>query len=50
MAYITRANFRRISYQLNDQKIVKLDDVENVILCEDIPSIKFDYLNKKENS
>ena len=48
MAYITRANFRRISYQLNNQKIVKLDDVDNVILCEDIPSIKFDYLNKKE--
>ena len=48
MAYITRANFRRISYQLNEQQIIKLDDTNNVILCEDIPSLKFDYLNKME--
>ena len=48
MAYITRANFRRISYQLNEQQMIKLDNTNNVILCDDIPSLKFDYLNKME--
>ena len=48
MAYITRANFRRISYQLNNHKIVRPNNTDDVILCEDIPLLKFEYLNKME--
>ena len=44
MAYITRANFKRISYQLNEKQY----DGELEIVCEEIPQLHFAYFNKAE--
>ncbi len=44
MAYITRANFKRISYQLNEKQY----DRDLVIVCEEIPQVHFEYFNKAE--
>lgn len=44
MAYITRANFKRISCQLNEKQY----DGELVIVCEDIPQLQFEYFNRAE--
>lgn len=44
MAYITRANFKRISFHLNEKQY----DGEQAIVCEEIPQIHFEYFNKSE--
>ena len=44
MAYITRANFKRISYKLNEKRY----DGELEIVCEEIPQVHFEYFNKTE--
>ncbi len=44
MAYITRANFKRISWSLNDKQYKG----ELVVVCEELPQLRFDYLNKCE--
>lgn len=48
MAYITRFNFKRISNRLDAKKIINKDNIDSILLCEDLPDIKFGYLNKVE--
>ena len=48
MAYITRFNFKRISHQLDEKKIINTDNIDSILLCEDLPNIKFAYMNKLE--
>lgn len=48
MAYITQFNFKRISNLLDAKKIINKDNIDSILLCEDLPAIKFGYLNKIE--
>ena len=48
MAYITQYNFKRISNLLDAKKIINKDNIDSILLCEDLPAIKFGYLNKIE--
>ena len=48
MAYITRFNFKRISNQLDAKKIINKDNIDSILLCEDLPNLKFAYMNTLE--
>ena len=48
MAYITRANFKSISRHLDAKKIINKENIDSILLCEDLPEIKFTYMNKME--
>jgi len=48
MAYITRANYKKILQKINSKLLISEEDLEKECLCEDYPQMKLTCLNKTD--
>ena len=48
MAYITRANYKKILQKIDSKLLISEDDLEKECLCEDYPQMRLYFLNRTD--
>ena len=48
MAYITRANYKKILHKIDSKLLISEDDLEKECLCEDYPQMRLYFLNRTD--